>query len=81
MLGRHKGMAIIGASQRPASIDKDFWGNASTVRTGRLNFKADIETLANILHVPKQDITALMPLEFIERDMNSGLIKRGKVVI
>ncbi len=81
MRGRHKGMTVIGASQRPASIDKHFFGNASLVRTGRLNFSADIRTLANVLHVEGADIGQLKPLEFIQRDMQTGQIQRGLVKI
>lgn len=81
MRGRHKGMTIIGASQRPASIDKNFFSNASTIRTGRLNFAADIKTLANVLHVPGVDISTLAPLNFIERDMTTGEVTRGMLKI
>lgn len=77
MRGRHKGMTVIGASQRPASIDKHFFGNASIVRTGRLNFAADIKVLANVLHVPGADISNLQPLEFVQRDMQTGSVQRG----
>lgn len=75
--GRHKGLMIYGASQRPASVDKDFFSNATRIRSGRLNFAADIKTLANVLKVKTTDIDELKPLEFIERTMATGEIKRG----
>lgn len=77
--GRHKGMIIFGASQHPASVDKDFFGNATTIRTGRLNYAAHIKTMANILKVKNSEIDTLLPLEFIERDMNTGETVRGKL--
>lgn len=79
--GRHKGLRIYGASQRPASIDKHFFGNATKIRTGRLNFARDVKVLADVLQVPAQRVQDLKPLEFIEREMNSGAIKAGKVAI
>lgn len=75
--GRHKGLMIYGASQRPASVDKDFFSNATKIRSGRLNFAADIKTLANVLKVKTTDIDELKPLEFIEREMSTGKINRG----
>lgn len=77
MRGRHRGMTVIGASQRPASIDKHFFGNATLIRTGRLNFAADIKTLANVLHVDGAEISKLQPLQFIERSMQTGAVQRG----
>lgn len=75
--GRHKGLIIYGASQRPASVDKDFFSNATKIRSGRLNFEADIKTLANVLKVKTHEIDELKPLEFIEREMATGQINRG----
>lgn len=75
--GRHKGLQIYGASQRPAGVDKDFFSNATRIRTGRLNYAADIKTLADVLNVKQADISELKPLEFIERDMTSGIINKG----
>jgi hypothetical protein len=77
--GRHKGLIIYGASQRPAGVDKDFFSNATRVRSGRVNFEADIRTLANVLKVKPADIDGLMPLEYIERDMTTGKTTRGKL--
>jgi len=77
--GRHKGLMIYGASQRPAGVDKDFFSNATKIRSGRLNFAADIKTLANVLKVKTNDIDSLKPLEFIEREMATGKITRGKL--
>jgi DNA helicase HerA-like ATPase len=77
--GRHRGLMLYGASQRPAGVDKDFFSNATRVRTGRLNFAADIKTLANVLDVPQSDVKNLKPLEYIERDTGTGAVTRGKI--
>ena len=74
-------MTVIGASQRPASIYKHFFGNATIVRTGRLNFAADIKVLANVLHVPGSHILSLAPLEFFQRDMQTGDTQRGALKV
>lgn len=79
--GRHRGLNIYGVSQRPASLDKDFFSNATKIRTGRVNFEADIRTLANVLRVSKDEISSLKPLEYIERDMATHEISRGKLKI
>lgn len=77
--GRSEGIKVYGLSQQPASIDKHFFGNCSLVRVGRLNFDAHIKSMANCLGVPQGDIRALLPLEFIERDMLTGEVNRGKL--
>lgn len=77
--GRHRGLRIYGASQRPASIDKHFFGNATLIHAGRLNFEADVKTLANVLQVPREEIVQLAPLAWIERDMQTGRLTRGQI--
>lgn len=77
--GRHTGMKVIGLSQRPASIDKHFFGNATAVRTGRLNFESDVKTIANVTGQSADSIRGLMPLEWIEKDMQTGKISNGTI--
>jgi len=45
--GRHRGLRVIGLSQRPASVDKDFIGNASEIYAGVLNYDPDWKSLAS----------------------------------
>jgi hypothetical protein len=79
LMGRHKGMKVYGLSQRPASIDKDFFSNATKVRCGRLNYAADIKTMANVMNVQPGQIQNLLPLEFIERETATGKVSTGKL--
>lgn len=65
--GRKHGLTVIGASQRPASIDKDFLGNATLVRAGRMNYEEDARAVAKVLGVAPDEIMGLQPLEYIER--------------
>jgi DNA helicase HerA-like ATPase len=79
--GRHRALKIYGASQRPASIDKHFFGNATEIRTGRLNFARDVKTLADVLQVPAASVQSLQPLDYISRNMANGKISTGRLKI
>jgi len=79
--GRHKGLTVVGCSQRPAQIDKNFFGNCSTVHCGRLNDVNDVRVMARVLGVPEAELRELAPLDWIERDMATGKITRGQVKI
>jgi DNA helicase HerA-like ATPase len=79
--GRAAGVKIYVASQRPADIDKNLFSQATLVRTGRLNSEGDVKTLASVLMVPTDQVIALKPLEFIERDMQTGATRTGKLKI
>lgn len=80
LTGRHRGVVIMAGSQRPASIDKDFFSNCTRIRCGRLNYQADVKTMGDVLGVKGNELRDLAPLEWIERDMGNGSIKRGKIV-
>lgn len=47
--GRHQGLTIIGTTQRPATIDKDFLGNCSEIRCYRVNYDNDAKVMADSL--------------------------------
>lgn len=70
--GRHAGITIRGASQRPADIDKSFYGNASHLAVFRMNAEGDVDRCAKLLGVPRHQVLELRPLEFITRDMLTG---------
>ena len=77
LTGRHSGLTVYGASQRPASIDKDFLGNATRVRSGCLTYPEDIRAVAKAMRVPESDLAALKPLEWVEFDQKTRAITRG----
>lgn len=52
--GRHQGLTIIGTSQRPAQIDKDFLGNCTEVRCYRVNYDTDAKVMADALNLPTE---------------------------
>ncbi len=79
--GRHRGLSLIGTTQRPALVDKTFFGNATVIRVGRLNAGSDKRVMADALDVPVDDLTALLPLHFMQKNMLTGEITRDKVAI
>lgn len=70
--GRHRRLAIFGLSQRPAGVDKNFFSNATFLRTGRLNFPADRRCMAEVLDVPIGAVAELRGHDWIGRDMLNG---------
>ncbi|PMS38480.1 hypothetical protein [Trinickia symbiotica] len=76
--GRKRGIVIYGLSQRPASIDKDFLGNCTAVRTGRLPYRNDAEAVAKCVGAPVEEIQTLPDYHWIRRDAATGQVTRGK---
>ena len=78
-VGRHKGLRIIGASQRPAQVDKAFWSNCTEIHCGFLNFEADQKVMASSLCVTVDDIKGLEPLQYIHRNVRTKENVVGRV--
>lgn len=77
MMGRGYGVEVFALSQRPASIDKDFFSNMSMLHVGRMNFDDDVKTCARALRVPVADVQNLTGYQWIERDILSGKTSTG----
>lgn len=77
--GRHQGLTIYGTAQRPAQVDKDFFGNCSEVRTYCLGYENDAATMKGAMFIPKEDILALPKFHYIHRYADDGRIVRGVV--
>lgn len=77
MMGRGYGAEVFGLSQRPASVDKDFFGNLSMIHVGRMAYDDDAKVVARALAVKPQDVMALTGYQWIERDILTGKITRG----
>ncbi len=58
--GRHAGLHVLGAAQRPALIDKTFLANCTLVRCFQLNFENDIEAMAKQMRVPADLVASLV---------------------
>jgi hypothetical protein len=80
-VGRHRGLRVIGASQRPAQVDKAFWSNCTEIHCGFLNYEDDQKVMARTLGVALSDIQGLKPLEYIHKNVRTKEIKLGKVKI
>lgn len=79
LTGRKRGIRLIGTSQRPAHIDKDFLGNATLLHTGRLNYPDDVKITAYELGAPPEDVARLQLLEWLQLDRKTGRLTRGKL--
>lgn len=79
--GRHRGLSVVGTTQRPALVDKTFFGNATVIRVGRLNATSDKRAMSDALGVDFDDLTALRPLHFLQKNMTDGAVSRDKVAL
>lgn len=80
LLGRHPTHAeatLIGISQRPASIDKDFLACADVIHCGRLAYDADARAVAPYLGCDWKLLTQLPDLHFIEKSAGKPDCERG----
>jgi hypothetical protein len=77
--GRHTGSDIYAATQRPTESDSTIAGNCDVMHCGRQSFPRDRRTIADYLAVPVAEVASLQNLEFIERDMRTGRITRGRL--
>lgn len=77
--GRQYGLSIFGTSQRPAQVDGDFFGNCTVIRTGRLTKADDRKKVAENMMIPLADVEALQPLDWIEKDMETGNVASGRL--
>jgi len=84
--GRHAGLQIIAATQRPADIDKHFLGGCTYIRCFTQRFPADAKAMAGAMKLPVTDIDALETIEteggatvltWIEKDFRTGKTTRG----
>jgi hypothetical protein len=78
-IGRHRGLRVIGASQRPAQVDKAFWSNCTEVHCGFLLYEEDQKVMAKALQVPISDIQSLVELQYIHRNVRAKENKLGFV--
>ena len=81
LLGRHQKhrLSIIGTSQRPASVDKDYIANADIAHCGRLAFPRDAEAVAQVLGVRADELLRLPDLHYIERAAGAADATRGQL--
>lgn len=87
--GRHQGLRIVAASQRPAQVDKQFLGGCTYIRCFTLRYPQDRQAMAGAMSVDLAEIASLSTVEddkrttigFWERDFRSGVSQRGQIVL
>lgn len=77
--GRHKGIEVAGAAQRPAEIDKTIIGNATRLIVFRLGRLKDRALMAEELDIDRAEIDTLEPLEFLDADRLTRKITRSSI--
>lgn len=85
--GRHRGLKIVAASQRPAQVDKQFLGGCTYIRCFTLRYPADRQAMAGAMDVPQTDIASLSTIEndagtvitYIEKDFRDGKTQRSSI--
>lgn len=79
LLGRHARhrVSIIGTSQRPNQVDKEFLSNADLVHCGRLGNAPDAKAAAAVLAVHHIEVQRMPDLHYIERATGSIEPTRG----
>ncbi len=87
--GRHKGLHVLGAAQRPALIDKTFLANCTRVRCMALGYAEDRRTMARELDttiaqvegITARDGDGWAELQYLERDRRTRELRAGRLLI
>lgn len=79
--GRHQGLEIIGTSQRPAQIDKDFLGNCSEIRCYGLVYPEDAKAMGGAMRIPPDDLLDLPQFHYRHRDVRAKRNAEGVVSV
>lgn len=77
--GRSEGLTIYGLSQSPAWIDKFFFGNCSSIRTGRLVELEHAKKMAATIGAGVQEVQQLQDGEYIHLQISPRLLQKGKL--
>lgn len=79
--GRHQGLTVIGASQRPADCDKAFLSSCTYIRCHALREHGDRQRMAQAMDVQLEQVeklqtrtksTSATEVTYFERDYNTG---------
>lgn len=91
--GRHQGLRVIAATQRPADCDKDFFGGLTYCRVFQLRFRPDKVVMADLLDVPYSQVAELVTTEhetathqvttinYLERDWRTGQSGKNTITL
>ena len=79
--GRHDGLHLIAASQFPAQIDKSFLGNATLIHCGFVKNPGHRKVMGDEMDIDPADIKALPNLHWIEYDLETRKVTKGRVAL
>lgn len=79
--GRHRGLSIIGTCQRPAQVDKDFFGNCSEIRCYAVGYVNDAKVMGNTLFCDHREILDLPQFHYLHRDVRAKVNHPGVVSV
>lgn len=87
--GRHRGLQVLGAAQRPSLIDKTFLGNCTRVRCFQLGYEADRRAMARELDCPDDALGLLLTddtatgvvIRYLQRDRRERTLIAGEIHI
>lgn len=65
--GRHRGLTVIGTSQRPAHVDKDFFGNCTEIRCYRMGYTSDAKAMAEVMVLEYRPLLELDKFQYVHR--------------
>lgn len=79
--GRKRGIHLYAVTQRPSESDKTAIGNATLLHCGALARRLDRAYMAAELDAPESAVAALAPLDYIERDRQTGALTSGRLYL
>jgi hypothetical protein len=88
--GRHQGLSIMAATQRPADADKAFWSSCTYIRVHALRETGDKDRMAKVLDIPYESINGLKTIAvsdaktsitYVEKDFNAGTQGQKTIVL
>lgn len=79
--GRHEGITIIGVSQNPAQIDKQFLSNCTLIHVGQLHEHAHRVAVERSMDVMPGELSDLVQFQWVEKHRKTGEFTTGVVKI
>lgn len=88
--GRHRGLKVIAATQRPADCDKAFLSGITYARAFTLRWLKDKKVLAECMAEPLQEVASLSTIEkpdgstvitYLEKDFRTGERERKTITL
>jgi len=79
--GRHEGITIIGVSQNPAQIDKQFLSNCTLIHVGQLHEHAHRQAVEKSMDVLPGELSDLVQFQWVEKHRQTGEFTTGVVTV